>query len=83
MLIEADARRFISEAIDMERELILMEVREKARGKMVIENEEYRSIRKKLVLLVNQINTVANTEGKGRDDLDESILSSAESVCRK
>jgi len=40
MLIEADARRFISEAIDMERELILMEVREKARGKMCVENEE-------------------------------------------
>jgi len=40
MLIEADARRFISEAIDIERELILMEVREKARGKIVIENED-------------------------------------------
>jgi len=40
MLIEADARRFISEAIDMEKELILIEVREKARGRSAIDNEE-------------------------------------------
>lgn len=40
MVIEADARRFISEAIELEREMILIEVREKARGKNVVESEE-------------------------------------------
>lgn len=82
-MIEADARRFISEAIELEREMILIEVREKARGKNVVESEEYRNIRWRSVLLINQINSVANTEGKGRNDLDESIIACSESIFRR
>jgi len=39
--------------------------------------------RKRAVHLINQINTVANIEGKGRDDLDESILYNSEMIVRK
>lgn len=36
-----------------------------------------------MIHLINQINSVANIEGKGRDDLDESILYNAEMIVRK
>jgi hypothetical protein len=44
-------------------------VRERAKGKIMVECPEYNQNRKKLVKLINQINAVANSEGKGRDDL--------------
>jgi len=40
MLIETDARRYISEAIKIEKELGSMEVWEKIRGKFLMNNEE-------------------------------------------
>lgn len=33
--------------------------------------------------LINQINAVANSEGKGRDDLQSEILFEAEGICRR
>lgn len=41
MLIEADARRFITEAIDFEKELTQIEEQEKSKGKIVIDNLEF------------------------------------------
>jgi len=38
MLIEADARRFITEAIATEKELALIEGKEKSRGRIVIDS---------------------------------------------
>ena len=38
MLIEADARLFITEAIETDKELTSIEVREKARGRIQIDN---------------------------------------------
>jgi hypothetical protein len=67
MLIEQDARRFIQEAIDIEKEITSAEVRE--RGKIMVECTDYNKNRKKLVEIVNKINAVANPDGKGRDDL--------------
>jgi hypothetical protein len=37
MLIEADARRFITDAIQFEKELSQIEVREKSRGRIVVD----------------------------------------------
>ncbi len=37
MLIEADARLFITEAIEADKELSVIEVRQKARGRIVVD----------------------------------------------
>jgi len=37
MLIEADARRFITEAIEHEKDLALIEIKEKSRGRIVVD----------------------------------------------
>jgi DNA transposition AAA+ family ATPase len=49
MLIEADARLFITEAIEIERELSCVEQREKGRGRIVVDTAEYTQLRAKLV----------------------------------
>ena len=41
LLIEADARRFITEAIETEKELTSLEQREKSRGRIVMDTPEY------------------------------------------
>jgi hypothetical protein len=83
MLIEQDARRFIQEAIDIEKEITSAEVRERAKGKIMVECTDYNKNRKKLVEIVNKINAVANPDGKGRDDLQVEILFQAEGICRR
>lgn len=83
MLIEQDARRFIQEAIDIEREISSAEVRERAKGKIMVECTEHNKNRKKFVDILNKINSVANSEGKGRDDLEAEILLQAEGICRR
>jgi hypothetical protein len=74
MLIERDARRFITQAIELDKELTSYEVRERAKGKIVMDCPEFNKNRKNLVEVLNQINAVANSEGKGRDDLEVEIL---------
>lgn len=74
MLIEQDARRFIQEAIDVERELSSAEVRERAKGKIMVENTDHNNNRRRFVDVLNKINAVANPDGKGRDDLEVEIL---------
>jgi hypothetical protein len=69
MLIESDARRFITQAIDTEKEITSAEVRERAKGKIMVDCPDYNKNRTKLIELLNKINAVANPEGKGRDDL--------------
>ena len=83
MLIEQDARRFIQEAIDVEREITSAEVRERAKGKVLMQSKEHNTNRKKLVDIINKINAVANPDGKGRDDLQVEILFQAEGICRR
>jgi len=48
MLIEADARRYISDAIEIEKELLSMEIREKAKGRIVIESPDCKKKRGEL-----------------------------------
>ncbi len=52
MLIEADARRFISDAIEIEKELLSMEIREKAKGRIVIESPDYKKKRGELAIIM-------------------------------
>jgi len=49
MLIEADARRYITEAIEIEKELTQIQVKEKSRGRIVVETPEYIAKRSKLI----------------------------------
>ena len=74
MLIEQDARRYIQEAIDVEREITSAEVRERAKGKIMLESGDHAKNRRRFVEILNKINSVANPEGKGRDDLEVEIL---------
>jgi len=74
MLIEADARRFITEAIETELHLGQIEQKEKSRGRIVIDTEDFVQKRMKLITILGKINSVANPEGMGRDDLDHTIL---------
>lgn len=41
MLIEADARLFITEAIEADKELTTIEQREKGRGRIVVDTQDY------------------------------------------
>ena len=83
MLIEADARRFITEAIETEKDLSIVEQREKSRGRIVIDSQEYVQKRTKLIQILGKINSVANPEGMGRDDLSNDILLAAEGIFRR
>lgn len=49
MLIEQDARRFITEAIELEKDIASAEVRERAKGKIMVECPEYNKNRQKLI----------------------------------
>lgn len=46
-------------------------------------NKEYNEMREKFVAKICEINAVANTQGKGRDDFKLDILLKAEDVSRK
>ena len=41
MLIESDARRFVTEAIEIDKEITSAEVRERAKGKIMVECPDY------------------------------------------
>lgn len=83
MLIEADARRFITDAIEKEKELNQLEVKEKSRGVIVLDTPEFTQKRSKVIEILGKINSVANPEGMGRDDLSNDILLAAEAMYRK
>jgi len=83
MLIEADARLFITEAIEADKELSAIEQREKARGRIVVDTAEFTEKRQKLIQILGKINSVANPEGMGRDDLSNDILQAAEGIYRR
>jgi hypothetical protein len=58
-------------------------VRERAKGKIMVDGSDYKKNRSRLIAIFNKINAVANPEGKGRDDLQPEILFTAESLCRR
>eukprot|EP00826_Nyctotherus_ovalis_P057033 TRINITY_DN7791_c0_g1_i17.p1 TRINITY_DN7791_c0_g1~~TRINITY_DN7791_c0_g1_i17.p1 ORF type:complete len:318 (-),score=74.23 TRINITY_DN7791_c0_g1_i17:99-1052(-) len=83
MIIEKDARRHVVKAIEYDQELRFIEAKEKLKGRVVIKNEQYELLRRKLVDVCGQINVVANTQGKGRDDLKVEVLWEAEKILRR
>jgi hypothetical protein len=83
MLIESDARKPIKKAIELEKEIRTFEAKERLKGKVVLNCEAYHDLRRQLVEIVCQLNSVANTEGKGRDDLTYDILLAAEGISRR
>ena len=58
----------------MEKDIASAEVRERAKGKIMVECPDYNKNRAKLISNINKINAVANPDGKGRDDLQAEIL---------
>lgn len=83
MIIETDARKLIARAIEIEKELQSIEIREKLKGHILLDKEDYLGLRRQLVKIVSEINAVANFEGKGRDDLGFEILLEAEGLIRR
>lgn len=83
MSIEVQARSLIAKAIEAEKCLTSVEIREKMKGKILINCEDYLSTRAKLCEIISQINQIANYCGKGRDDLDHSILLETEGILRR
>ena len=83
MLVEADARRFVSDAIESERELKSLETREKAKGRILIDFDEYHMTRDKLVRQIHQLNAVVNVEDSGRKELSVDVLLTSEAVLRR
>lgn len=83
MMIEKDARRFIYRAIELEKELWSIEIREKMKGRIILNNNDYHNQRVKLCKIIGEINSVANERGKGRDDLEFDILLQAEGLLRR
>lgn len=79
MAIEADARRFITDAIALDKEMSEIEAKQSS----FIVSKHYNVIRGKFAGLLAKINSVANIEGKGRDDLTIDILLAAEAILRR
>ncbi len=80
---EVQARSLIAKAIEAEKELTSVEIRQKMKGKILLNSEDYLATRAKLCEIVCQINQTANYCGKGRDDLDHSILCQTQGILRR
>lgn len=74
MMIEQAARCIIEDAIESERLLAEYEKEERLKGKIFITGAEYYSLRNNLCTHISLLNSIANIDGKGRDDLQHSIL---------
>ena len=86
MIIEKDARRFITDSIKIEERLSTLEKEEQKRGRVLLCSPEIEKLKTKLVKLMQKINSVANSNSEGftgRDDLDVTILRAAESIKRR
>ena len=83
MSIEAEARKFITDAIDIEKNIQVLEIKEKKKGRILVDSDEYDKLRTLLVNTIAGINSVANVDGKGRDDLGVEILIAAEGMLRR
>lgn len=81
--IERNARRLVTQAIEVNKEITQFEVRARLKGQVLIGSDKFNKLRSDLVKIMSSINVVANYEGKGRDDLDVSVLIAAETVIRR
>lgn len=53
MNIEADARKFITDAIDTEKDLTEFEKKEKSKGRIILDSIQYNKLRSKLTKIVS------------------------------
>ena len=83
MSIESEARKYITDAIEIEKKITIAETKEKNRGRILLDSPEYDKQRTLLINQFAQINSVANIDGKGRDDLGIEILIAAEGILRR
>ena len=83
MAIESDARRYIEEVIQHEQDLSALELLYKENSRSMLDSTEVLEIKSKFIQVVGKINSVANIEGKGRDDLTIDILKAAEALIRR
>lgn len=82
--IEAKARRLIVQAVEQERKLQLLELSLKTgTNRRLFEVPEYRQEQRRLVTCIARLNSVANINRKGRDDLGVEILESANEALRR
>lgn len=84
MVIESQARKYITEAIELEKKLTELEKKiEKEENILNSKEDDLHNIKAKLVEKIAKINSIANVEGHGRDDLNYNILKSAEEIFRR
>lgn len=83
MNVEQQAKQIIVRAIELERSLSTEEIGNKLKFKLGTKSPLYYEIRDKLIYQISKINSVANEEGKGRDDLHPDILLESEGIVRK
>ena len=69
MVIENDARRFIIESINLEVALMMLAKKGKSSG-----HGNFDEKRQAMLGFICQVNSVANIEGKGRDDFQWALM---------
>jgi len=74
MSIEDKARSWLVSAIHCESELTSFESRR------IIDSQKHRELRQRFVKSLAKLNSVANNQGKGRDDFDAEVLERAKAV---
>ena len=67
----------------MEKEPTSLEHREKSCGRIVMDTPGYNQNRQKLIQILGKINSVANPDGMGRDDISNDILLAVEGIVRR
>lgn len=82
MVIEEKARMPVTKAIEVYKELERELQKEKKKGNIITNqlNERAKELRGKMIDQFKVMNSVANVEGKGRDDLGVDVLEEAEKV---
>ena len=84
MNIEKQARRLIVEGIELDNLLLVLESNNKSQFDLsYTENIEYTELASKLSNTISKINSIANYEGHGRDDLAYKIIESSRQVLYK
>lgn len=82
MVIENDARRYVIEAIDIEKQMQKVELNAKSSSTPLHQMKDYYELREKLLQQLCKINSVANVQGKGRDDFNIEIIERTEEIMR-
>lgn len=84
MVIETDARRFIVDSIKYDKLMTDFERQSKKQGLVILaSNKDYNVLRAMLLTKMCEINSIANSEGKGRDDFKIEVLIKAEDLLKK